>query len=223
MKKTLLTLALLSSFSGVALANQAGDFVIRGGVTMVVPDSGQSAIFLGGADSTMSLTVDDNTQLGLNFVYFLDTNWAIEVLAATPFTHEVTIQDPQGVLGVDGAKLAEVTQLPPTVSALYYFDTNSAFQPYVGLGVNYTIFFNEEFESAPKSLGLSNLSLDGSFGFSAQIGADFEINKNWSVNTSVRYISIATDASFDVGGASIGTASIDVNPYVYSVMLGYKF
>lgn len=223
MKKTLLTIALLSSFSGVALANQAGDFLIRGGVTMVAPDTGKSAIFLGGSDSTMSLSVDDNTQLGLNFVYFLDTNWAVEVLAATPFTHEITIHDPNAVLGVDGAKLAEVTHLPPTVSALYYFDTGSAFKPYIGVGLNYTIFFNEEFEAAPKSLGLSNLKLDGSFGVAAQVGADFEIDKNWSINASVRYIGITTDATFDVGGDNIGKASVDINPMVYSVMLGYKF
>jgi outer membrane protein len=224
MKKTLLTIALLSSLSTVALANQAGDILIRGGATMVSPDSGKSAISLGGSSANgMSLSVDDNTQLGLNFVYFFDSNWAIELLAATPFTHDVTIHDPKGTLGVDGAKLAEVTQLPPTLSALYYFDTGTVVKPYIGAGINYTIFFDEKFESAPKSLGLSNLELDGSFGYSVQVGADYEIDENWSLNISARYIDISTDVSFDVGGDSIGSASVDVDPMVYSVMLGYKF
>jgi len=224
MKKTLLTIALLSSLSTAAFANQAGDILIRGGATMVSPDSGKSSILLSGSsENGMSLSVDDNTQLGLNFVYFFDSNWAIELLAATPFTHDVTIHDPKGTLGVDGAKLAEVTHLPPTLSALYYFDTGTAFKPYVGAGLNYTIFFDEEFESAPKGLGLSNLELDGSFGYSVQVGADYEIDKNWSVNVSARYIDISTDASFAVGGDPIGSASVDVNPMVYSVMLGYTF
>ncbi|KGJ94773.1 OmpW/AlkL family protein [Colwellia psychrerythraea] len=224
MKKTLLTIALLSSLSTAAFANQAGDILIRGGATMVSPDSGKSPVLLGGsADNGMSLSVDDNTQLGLNFVYFFDSNWAIELLAATPFTHDVTIHDPKGTLGVDGAKLAEVTHLPPTLSALYYFDTGTALKPYVGAGLNYTIFFDEEFEAAPKSLGLSNLELDGSFGYSVQVGADYQIDKNWSVNVSARYIDINTDVTFDVGGDAIGSSSVDVNPMVYSVMLGYTF
>jgi outer membrane protein len=223
MKKSLLTIALLSSLSSVTFANQAGDILIRGGATSVNPDSAKAAVLLGGNDSTMSLSVDENTQLGLNFVYFVDSNWAVELLAATPFTHDVTIHDPNAILGVDGVKLAEVTHLPPTLSALYYIDTGTPFKPYVGLGVNYTHFFKEEFEAAPKSLGLSNLQLDGSFGLSVQVGADYEINKNWSVNASARYIDISTDATFDVAGESIGKSSIDVNPMVYSLMLGYKF
>ena len=224
MKKSLLTIALLSTISTTALANQAGDILVRGGLTMVTPDSGKSDILLGGSsDNGMSLSVGDNKQLGLNFVYFFDSNWAVELLAATPFTHDVTIHDPKGTLGVDGAKLAEVTHLPPTLSALYYFDTGTALKPYVGAGLNYTIFFNEEFESAPTELGLTNLELDGSFGYSVQIGADYEIDKNWSVNVSARYIDISTDASFAVGGDPIGSSSVDVNPMVYSVMLGYTF
>ncbi len=225
MKKNILTLTLLSllSASAVAADYKAGDIVVRAGATMVAPDSGHSSILLSDADSTMTLTVDDNTQLGLNFLYFYDNNIAIEVLAATPFTHDVTIHDKNAVLGVDGAKLGEVTHLPPTVSALYYFDTNSAVKPYVGAGINYTIFFEEKFEAAPKSLGLSNLELDGSFGYALQAGVDYLLDDNFHINASVRYIDIATDATFDVGGQSIGKASIDVDPMVYSIMLGYKF
>jgi len=223
MKKNILTLVLLSSLSASVFAHQAGDFLIRGGLTNVNPDNGKSAILLADADSTMTLTVDDNTQLGLNFVYFYNNNLAVEVLAATPFTHDVYIQDKNSVLGVDGAKLGKVTQLPPTISALYYFNTDSAFKPYVGAGLNYTVFFNEKFTDAPKNLGLSDLSLDGSFGYAVQIGTDYEINKKWSINASARYIDIDTDATFSVGGEKIGKASISVDPMVYSLMIGYKF
>lgn len=233
MKTNLLTLAVLSALSLPAFAAdyQAGDFVVRGGITLVDPNSDKTDVVVEalGGKTPLSISVDDNSQLGLNFLYFYDKNWAIEVLAATPFTHDVTIHDPQGIseglfgANVDGATLGEVTQLPPTVSALYYFDTASKFKPYLGLGINYTIFFDEEFKSTPKSLGFNNLELDGSFGLSAQIGADYLIDDKWHINASARYIDINSEANFKIGDAIKGSADIDVDPMVFSIMLGYKF
>ena len=233
MKKHLLSLAVLSSLSLTAMAGQyqAGDLVVRGGVTNIDPNSNKAGVYveaLGGSTS-LELAVDSNTQLGLNFVYFYNSNWAVEVLAATPFTHDISIHDSQDIsqnvfgVNVDGATLAETTHLPPTVSALYYFDNASNFKPYIGIGINYTIFFDEEFKSAPKSLGFNDLELDSSFGLSAQLGADYQLDNNWHLNASVRYIDIDTDASFKIGDAIKGSADVEVDPVVVSLMLGYKF
>ena len=237
MKKTLLGAAVFTALalSPFSMANQAGDILVRGGATMVSPDSAHSTVNLDDNATPLSLSVDDNTQLGLNFVYFFDSNWAIEVLAATPFQHDVILQDPDGVTdavyGIDlnGAKLAEVDHLPPTISALYYFDTGTAFKPYVGAGLNYTIFFDEEFTDTPTAAGFSNLELDGSFGWAVQVGGDYHFNDKWHVNASARYIDINTKATFDlddplsVGLSGKGSASVDVDPMVYSIMIGYKF
>lgn len=233
MRKNIITLAVLTTLSLSALASdyKAGDIVVRGGLTMVDPNSDKAGVYVEalGGNTPLSIAVDDNTQLGLNVVYFYDRNWAVEVLAATPFTHDVTIYDPQGVseeifgTNVDGVTLGEVTHLPPTVSALYYFDNASNFKPYIGLGVNYTIFFDEKFKDTPKSLGFNDLDLDGSFGLSAQVGADYQLNNKWQVNASVRYIDINTEANFKIGDSINGSADIEVDPMVFSVMLGYKF
>ena len=220
MKKSLLTLTVLSALtvSSFASANQAGDILIRGGATMVDPDSGKTSIDLNGADSGLDLSVDDSTQLGLNFVYFFDNNWAIELLAATPFKHDIKLHS-----AGDKTALADVSQLPPTLSALYYFDTSSKLKPYLGLGLNYTVFFDDSFTSTYQDAGFSDLDLDGSFGYSVQIGADYELNDKWSINASARYIDINTDASFKVGGTVKGSADVDIDPMVYSLMIGYKF
>ena len=225
MKTSIIKGLILSAItlSPLAIANQAGDFLVRGGATLINPDNNKSNIMLGGADSTMTLTNGNNTQLGLNLVYFFDSNWAIELLAATPFSHDITIQDKNSVLGVNGENLGQVKHLPPTLSALYYFETNSALKPYAGIGLNYTVFFDEGFSTGPKSLGLSNLALDDSFGLSVQLGADYQLDEKWSLNTSIRYIDIDTQATFDVAGNSIGKADISIDPMVYSLMLGYKF
>ena len=245
MKKSILAIALLSSLSSMAFANQAGDILVRGGITSVNPDSQQSTIYAVGQTvnlgaGAITASVDDNAQLGLNFVYFFDSNWTVELLAATPFNHDIMVDT-----GAGETKLGETKHLPPTLSVLYYFDTGTEFKPYVGLGINYTVFFEDTFNpaltgaSSPTIVSISDgttttpigapldagdLNLDNSWGLSAQVGVDYQIDENWSINASARYIDIDTKASFTaVGGTVPGHVSVDVDPMVYSVMLGYKF
>lgn len=247
MKTSVINGLILSALtlSPLALANQSGDFIVRGGLTNITPDNANSTIYAAGqtvnlGSGAISASVDDNTQLGLNFVYFLDQNWAIELLAATPFEHDIMVET-----GAGKTNLGKTKHLPPTLSALYYFDTNIALKPYVGIGINYTIFFDDKFnpamqgENSPQIVSISdgstitpigaaldadNLDLDSSWGLSAQVGADYIIDKNWSLNASIRYIDIDTEATFTaVNGSVPGKVSVDVDPMVYSLMLGYKF
>lgn len=224
MKKSTLATLVLAALVTVpsAVAYEAGDIVIRGGLTVVTPDESTSTIFAGGADLGVDLSIDNNTQLGLNFAYFVTDNINVEVLAATPFTHTVNfgVSDPLGT----GDKLGEVTHLPPTVSVNYYFaDPAAVFQPYAGVGLNYTIFFDEEFTNANADAGLSDLSLDNSFGVAAQVGFDYKIDETWHVNASFRWIDIDTEASFKVGDADGAVSDIAIDPYVYTLSLGYTF
>jgi len=212
----------LALVAPLAAAHQQGDWVVRGGLTTVAPDESSSNIIAGGTDLGVALNVDNNTQLGINVAYFITDNINVEVLAATPFTHDVnfSVSDPLGT----GNKLGEVTHLPPTVTVNYYFnDASSAFQPYIGAGLNYTIFFDEEFTDANEDAGLDDLSLDNSFGLSAQLGMDYQIDKDWHINASVRYIDIDTEASFTVGGASGSVDDIEIDPWVYTISVGYTF
>lgn len=120
--------------------------------------------------------------------------------------------------------------MSPTITANYDFaSSSSAFQPYVGVGINYTLFFNEEFTSENQALGFSDLDLDDSLGFAAQIGLDYFVNDKWFVNASVRYIDISTDATFNLDNAGLnldnapGKVTVDVAPFVTTLSAGYKF
>jgi outer membrane protein len=125
-------------------------------------------------------------------------------------------------LGLGDGKLAESKQLPPTLSVLYYFPISETIQPYVGVGLNYTVFFDEQFEGNREAQSFNNLSLDESFGIAAQIGMDYKLDEHWLINASVRYIDIDTEAKFDVLDLP-AQVSVDIDPWVYSLMLGYKF
>lgn len=223
MNKKLLSLTIATLIVAPAInAFEKGDMVVRGGLVSVNPDDSSSNITVGGSDLGVDLTVGNNMQIGLNFAYFITDRINLEVLAATPFKHDVNfgVVDPLGT----GNQLGEVTHLPPTVSLNYYLtDSASQLQPYLGVGVNYTVFFDEEFTGANSSIGLSDLSLDNSLGLALQVGADYMIDEHWMINGSVRWIDIETEASFELNGSQGSVNQITIDPWVYMLSVGYKF
>ncbi len=233
MRKSLFTASLLALAVAAPFANafEAGDIIVRAGAATVDPQEDSSELNvapLGDVGGTKA-TVNSDTQLGLNFAYMITDNIGIELLAATPFSHEVGVKGLNSALGMTGldGKLADIKQLPPTLSAVYYpLDKNSAFQPYVGLGINYTIFFDENLTSQREGQGFSNLELDDSWGLAYQLGMDYMLTDNVMLNAQVRYIDIDTTATVD-GPAGLGATrtkvDVDVDPFVYMVGLGYKF
>ena len=128
--------------------------------------------------------------------------------------------------GLDG-KLADIKHLPPTVLLQYYpMNPDSAVQPYVGAGINYTTFFEEDLTSARKAQGFSDLELDDSWGLALEAGVDYMLTDKLLVNASVWYMDIETDATVKGPTAlsiSKTKVNVDVAPWVYMVGLGYKF
>lgn len=201
MKRSVAALALttaLTALAAPAFAQSQGDWTFGVGIANVNPKS-DNGIVAGGAT-----TIDDNTQLSLTAEYFIRDNIGIELLAATPFEHDITIAG----VGYAGS----TRQLPPTLSINYHFPTQGKFKPFAGIGVNYTTFFEE---SSP----LGVLELDDSWGFAAQIGADYQISDRGALRLNVRYMDIDTDVRLN--GAAIGTAEID--PIVVGLSYVHRF
>ncbi|WP_312764420.1 OmpW/AlkL family protein [Stutzerimonas balearica] len=223
MRKTLFTasalaLALAAPF---AQAFEAGDIIVRAGAITVDPHEDSGNVKVAGQPIDAKATLNSDTQLGLNFAYMLTDKVGLELLAATPFSHDV------GTKGLGGLKLGEIKHLPPTLSVVYYpLEKTSAFQPYVGAGINYTWFFDDKLtsEAENSALQLRGLDMKDSWGLAAQVGMDYMLTDNVMLNAQVRYIDIDTTGTTysEAAGAKI-KVDVDVDPFVYMVGLGYKF
>ena len=216
--KTKLSIALLTSLlalSPVANANLS----VNVGAINVNPDNDSSKI---NEAPTLGLRADDDTQLGITVDYALDDNWVIELVAATPFSHDV-----QGAGGLAGNKIAKIKHLPPTLLAQYHFlDSTYKFRPFVGVGVNYTVFFDEDPSAALKAtLGTDDVEvkLDDSFGFAAQAGFNYMMSENWGLHGMVSLIDIDTDATVYADGAKALTSTVEIDPVVAMFGVKYKF
>ncbi len=200
--KKIMTGVLAAVFLGgnsIAHAVERGDWLLRFGVTMVSPDASSTGVVPDDA-----IDVDDGTSVSVDFTYMMRENIGIEVLAAYPFSHDITL---------NGTKIAETDHLPPTVSVQYHFQPKSNIRPYVGIGLNYTTFFNEEATAV-----ISDISLDDSFGLALQGGVDFNLTEKWYLNLVLRYINIETTAK-----TNLGNVDVDINPWVYTLGVGTSF
>ena len=141
--------------------------------------------------------------------YFFTPNIAAELILTYPQKQTLSI----GGLG----KVGSFKHLPPTLTAQYHFIPNGQFRPYVGLGVNYTNISSVKWEGVVGPLDL-NLKRN-SFGLAAQIGFDFMLDKNWSLNVDVKKVQIGTTVSSK--GTDIGKFKVD--PLLVGVGVGYRF
>ena len=197
--------------AGTAQAYEAGNWLFRIGAYGVFPESDNLTNVPGTAGGT--LDVDDGYSLGFNFTYMVNPNIGIELLLALPFNHDIKLTG--SPLPINGT-VAETSHLPPTLSVQYFFTPESGVRPYVGIGLNYTNFFDEDTKGA---LERDSLKLDDSWGVAGQLGVDIDVAPNWFVNADLRYISIESDAKLN--GVGIGT--VEINPWVVGLTVGTRF
>lgn len=229
-KLTLLSTSLLLSTLAVSTAQafEAGDIIVRAGAVTVDPRERSSSVnvdrgALAGTSLGGKASLGSDTQLGLNFAYMLTQNLAVELLAATPFEHDVSLSGTAG--GIADGKLGSLKHLPPTLSLLYYpMHSRSAFQPYVGAGINYTWIYDEKVGSQAAAAGFDNFHASNSWGWAAQVGMDYMLSDRLMLNAQMRCIDIETDAYVSNGNLGVRSkVNVDVDPFVYMLGLGYRF
>ncbi|MGC6247552.1 OmpW family outer membrane protein [Bisgaard Taxon 45] len=204
MKKTVLALGVMTALvAGSAVAHQAGSVIVRGGPILVVPNASIN-------HDVFKFDVNSNAQLGLTATYMATDNLGVELLAATPFSHEITLGN---------TLVGKTKHLPPSLYAQYYFlDKDAKARPYVGVGVNYTTFFSEK----ERLNGVTDLKLKDSWGPAFNAGVDIQVAENLFLNTAVWYAKIKSKATFKLNGEE-HKVNVKLDPTVFFVGLGYRF
>ncbi|MFC5045510.1 OmpW family protein [Aquimarina hainanensis] len=180
---------------------------VRG--VVVNPDESATIETIGG-------NVDISTSVipEVDITYFFTKNIAAELILGTTKHNVEAISTAPGDID-----LGHVWLLPPTLTLQYHF-TELVVKPYVGAGVNYTIFYGvDEGDVA------NDVDYDNSFGFALQAGIDYDLTDKWFLNVDVKKIFLQTDVTVDATsalGATVG-ADVDINPWLFGLGVGYKF
>jgi outer membrane protein len=198
-------LAALGLLSTPAVQADDGSFMVRARAVGISWDNTNKEGLQNAGVGTVS--AKDRWIPEIDFSYFFTKNIAAELVLTYP--QQVDIHTT--ALG----KIGHVDALPPSLVLQYHFTDLGMFKPYVGLGLNYTIFTKKSFNTA-----LGKISVDDqSLGYVAQVGADFALNKSWSINVDVKYITMDTEVR--LGSTKLGT--LELNPITAGVGVGYRF
>jgi outer membrane protein W/outer membrane protein OmpA-like peptidoglycan-associated protein len=205
-----------------------GDWIFRLGWTDVNPQDRNVRV---SNDPNAWLVADQGTSLSGTITYMITDNIGTELLLAYPFTHGI---DVKGQLQGGGGRIGYVDQLPPTLSLQWHFNPDGVIRPYIGVGLNYTMYSSESLKQGNVNslLGTSGykykLSMNDSFGAAGQVGVDWRLSEHWLLNTEIRYIGISSKGKVSYNDGEGGTGklnlgSVDINPLVYTVGFGYRW
>lgn len=206
---------LVAALAAVGLVSSAaaetmdyGPFMVRVRAVNIAWENGNDSQML----KTGKVEADNKWIPEVDLSYFFTPNIAAELVLTHPQTVNVTLNG--------STDLGKLRALPPSLLLQYHFTDLGALKPYVGLGVNYT-YFN-------KNKGLAAAAVTGgletersSLGLAAQLGVDFMLSKNLSLNLDVKYIQMSTDIKASASGAKVG--KLDLNPITAGVGVGYRF
>lgn len=230
MKTSLIAIPLISV---LVAAPAFADFAVNIGAISVAPDDSSSSLNVieqvaGLAAGSTELAVNSNTQLGLTLDYRLKPNWAVQLIAATPFSHDMKVKGS----AIDGLNVGKTKHLPPTLLAQYHFmPEHQTFDPFVGVGLNYTIFFDEQIDTqlkdALQALGVTSandsvtLKAKSSFGLALQAGVNIKLSEKLGVHLMVSKMDIDTTGRVQVNGTTVQSVDINIDPYV--AMIGLRW
>ena len=130
MKKGLLVLGAIFA-SIISFGQEAGELHMRVRATGVVPMENAKIDAIGG-----NVAVSNNVIPEIDFTYYVTKNIAAELILGTSKHEVVAVNTALGNLD-----LGRVMLLPPTLNIQYHLYPTKNLKPYVGAGINYTIFF----------------------------------------------------------------------------------
>lgn len=211
----------LISVSPAYAGNSDGKVQIKAFGTAVLPDGAINDVkvdLIGLPDNSQTRATDSFVPT-IAAEYFVSPNFSIETICC------VTPHDVRGAGALAGARLMEdVIILPATVTAKYHFNLSKGIKPYVGAGPTHFFIFSEGVGADAAALGATDVDLSDEFGFALQAGVDLKLNDSGlGLSLDAKRYFVGTTATFRAGNATALQTDHDLDPWVISAGLAYRF
>lgn len=196
---------------------KAGDVLVRARAILVAPNEKSGGI--NPTFPTEHVKLNNSVMPEVDVTYMATDNIGFELIAATTKHHASGTSGTTGSIG----RLASTWVLPPTLTAQYHANPHGAVRPYVGAGINYTIFWNEKASNGLESaVGSTSVHMKDSFGWAGQVGVDVDLTDRVFLNLDLKYIDIDTTARLNTTALGTEKVKVHIDPLVFGVGLGFR-
>ena len=159
----------------------AGDFMVRLRAIGVIPQDSSSSISVIGGSVNVTATAAPELDLS----YFFTDHFAAELIAAST-RHEITAdRTALGKLDVGSTYV-----LPPTLTVQYHFLPQQRIDPYVGVGLNVSFWY----DTHPAGGAVTKVGLSTAVGPALQAGVNVALGGPWFANFDIKQIFFNTTA-----------------------------
>jgi len=229
MKKFFTLIFSVLMLSGInSFAQTKNELDIRIRAIAVIPHESGTVSVIGGQPDLKNSYVPE-----IDFTYYFANNFSAELILATTRHKVATIGSNLSAIGGPSSAnvdLGKVWLLPPTLTLQYHLPTGTPFKPYIGAGVNYTIFYN-----ADKGPVVKDINYKNKFGLAAQLGFDYDISKKMFINIDVKKVFLKTDVRVDASNLTPAgnpglsptlqniNANVKINPWIIGLGIGRRF
>jgi outer membrane protein len=200
-----------------ASALDAGDWLVRVRGIAVEPNDSSGGI--NPLLPTGRIGVDGDFTGEVDFTYMFTENIGTELILATT-QHDLKGGGSIAPLGTIG----DARLLPPVLTVQYHFLPKNWIRPYVGVGMNYTIFYDEHASNSLATAlgGPTSVSLDNSVGVAGQVGVDVDVAPNIFLNLDLKYVDLDTTAHV-TSGATVLRSDVQIDPLIFGFGVGIRF
>lgn len=218
-RRIMLTVVLASLCASPASAREAGDIMARLTLLTSQPDvDGQSMQVQG---QQRDLEVAEDTVPALSGSYAFNQWVGVGLATSLPLEHNLFMDDSSGV---GSGLVGEFGTISPHATLELYAPSAAGFHPWLGLGVHYTAFFEEDIrnQNARGIPGSARLEMDSSTGFVGRLGVDYDLG-DWFLNASVSHFAIETTTTIRNNGSTIAEKDLELDPLQFQVGVAHRF
>lgn len=168
-------------------------------------------------------TASNNVVPTVALEYFVTKNISVETICCASGHHVSVANSSTGTLAAGTTLVDNAQVIPATLTLKYHFAGLGPLRPYIGAGPSLFLWINDRPSATVQTLGVTRGKLSSNIGGAVQAGFDVPLGRHYALTLDAKKYFVKTDAHFDTATADVEDVQVNLNPWIVSAGVAYRF